>query len=83
MNDEQRRYLSYLLRLWQDRSPAVWRASLEDPQTRERLGFADIAQLFTFLEGQIAGGTPDGDHPMVDSNTATLSNEDGDSADHH
>jgi hypothetical protein len=56
MTDQQRLYLSYLLRLWQerDRLPAVWRASLEDPQTGERLGFADIMQLFAFLEGQVS-----------------------------
>jgi hypothetical protein len=57
MTDKQRRYLSYLLRLWQewDRLPAVWRASLEDPHTGERLGFADVAQLFAFLEDQVSG----------------------------
>lgn len=59
MTDKQRRYLSYLLRLWQewDRLPAVWRASLEDPHTGERLGFADIPQLFAFLEDQVSGET--------------------------
>ncbi len=60
MIDEQRQYLSYLLRLWQERvtSPAVWRASLENSQTGERLGFADIMQLFAFLEKQIADEEP-------------------------
>lgn len=59
MTDKRRRYLSYLLRLWQewDRLPAVWRASLEDPQTGERLGFSDIVQLFTFLEDQVSDET--------------------------
>jgi ubiquinone/menaquinone biosynthesis C-methylase UbiE len=57
MIDERRRYLSYLLRLWQERDalPAAWRASLEDPRTGERLGFPDIAQLFAYLEEQLAG----------------------------
>lgn len=56
MIDEQRQYLSYLLRLWQERtaSPAVWRASLEDSHTGERMGFADIMQLLAFLKEQIA-----------------------------
>ena len=51
----KRRYLSYLLRLWQepgDGSP-VWRASLESPQSGERRGFADLDSLIAFLEGQI------------------------------
>jgi len=56
MSDEQRQYLSYLLRLWQEpvKLQRVWRASLEDPQTGELLGFGDVAQLFAFLEQQIA-----------------------------
>ena len=52
MSGEQRRYISYLLRLWQIRSEGelVWRASLESPHTGERRGFANLADLFTFLE---------------------------------
>ena len=44
-------YVSYLLRLWQsDGSGASgWRASLEDPRTGERVGFANLEQLFAFL----------------------------------
>jgi hypothetical protein len=59
MTDKERRYLSYLLRLWQewDRLPAVWRASLEDPHTGERFGFADIIQLFAFLEDRVSDET--------------------------
>ena len=54
MNKEQRRYISYLLRLWQIRSGSelVWRASLESPYTGERKGFASLADLFDFLRGQ-------------------------------
>ena len=65
MIDERRHYLSYLLRLWRERAtlPAVWRASLENPQTGERLGFADIMQLFAFLEKQVADETT---HEMPD-----------------
>lgn len=51
-----RRYLAFLLRLWQvrgeDGGPA-WRASLEDANTGERLGFASLGALVTFLEDQI------------------------------
>ena len=52
MNGEQGSYLSYLLRLWQTGSgdERVWRASLEDPHTGERKGFASLTDLFTFLE---------------------------------
>ena len=52
MSKEQRRYISYLLRLWQVSSDGelVWRASLESPHTGERRGFANLADLFTFLE---------------------------------
>ena len=67
MINEQRHYLSYLLRLWQERAtlPTTWRASLENPQTGERLGFADVAQLFAFLEAQLAGGAVPGmPHPL-------------------
>ena len=53
----QRRYLSYLLRLWQtsDREERVWRASLESPGTGERRGFANLKDLFSFLQTQIEG----------------------------
>lgn len=42
---------SYILRLWRgDRhSVADWRASLEIPETGERIGFANLEQLFTYL----------------------------------
>jgi hypothetical protein len=56
---QKRRYLAYLLRLWQEgASPGgkalgerpLWRASLERPQSGERLGFASLEDLFSFLE---------------------------------
>lgn len=53
MPTESSPYRAYLLRLWQaDREAsgcAGWRASLEDPRTGERLGFASLEQLFAFL----------------------------------
>jgi len=47
-------YLSYLLRLWRvsDDDKPVWRASLQDPQTGERIGFAGMEALFDFLRRQ-------------------------------
>ena len=49
---EPRLYFSYLLRLWQtmDEGQLVWRASLENPHTGERRGFANLQMLHAFLE---------------------------------
>jgi hypothetical protein len=54
MSREERRYLSYLLRLWQVRSEGelVWRASLESAHTGERQGFANLDDLCDFLRRQ-------------------------------
>ena len=56
MTHHQRPRLSYLLRLWpvQQQDQTVWRASLENPHTGERLGFATLERLFAFLEDQTA-----------------------------
>jgi hypothetical protein len=55
---EKRRYIAYLLRLWQERhaGASVWRASLEDPHTGQRQGFADLDRLLRFLRDQTARG---------------------------
>ena len=51
MTEEQTKYKSYLLRLWQTDSEGqqVWQASLEHPGSGERRGFADLEALFDFL----------------------------------
>ncbi len=50
------KYRSYLLRLWRVETPGLcWRASLEDPHTGERIGFASLEQLFAFLMEQVEG----------------------------
>ena len=51
-------YRVYILRYWQEANSvpgatAVWRFSLEDPQTRQRRGFADLAALVSFLEAEM------------------------------
>jgi len=48
---ERRRYVSYLLRLWQIKSGGelAWRASLESALTGKRKGFASLDDLFEFL----------------------------------
>jgi hypothetical protein len=56
-------YLSYLLRLSRTHSEGgpVWRASLEDPLTRDVWRFDSLPGLFAFLRGQVGpGGRGDG-----------------------
>ena len=55
MSTDQQGYLAYLLRLWQVKikGQIVWRASLENSLTGERLGFACLVKLFDYLEREI------------------------------
>jgi len=57
---QKRQYLSYLLRLWRENSgdPPLWRASLERPQAGERVTFANLADLFGFLENETKSSPP-------------------------
>jgi hypothetical protein len=52
---ERRRYVSYLLRLWQIKSGGelAWRASLESALTGKQKGFASLDDLFEFLRNSI------------------------------
>jgi len=51
-------YFSYLLRLWGGgNGESIWRASLENPMTGERRGFASLKELFAFLQAQADGQT--------------------------
>ena len=56
MADRRSGYLSYLLRLWQEKSQdeLIWRASLEKPGSGERLGFKDLENLFLYLNRRVA-----------------------------
>ncbi len=45
-------YRAYLLRLWRESDRDPWRATLEDPHTGERLGFAGIDRLVAYLTRQ-------------------------------
>ena len=57
---EYRDYISYLLRMWQESSDeelsppkeATWRATLQSPRTGDRVGFANLDDLFDFLRSQ-------------------------------
>ena len=55
MPGRQTRYLSYLLRLWQDNGDdkPIWRASLQSSPTEKRQGFASLDELFAFLRQQV------------------------------
>ncbi|UCC65462.1 MAG: hypothetical protein JSV36_10635 [Anaerolineae bacterium] len=59
MGKEQLDYISYLLRMWRvnGEEAEAWRASLENPHTGERIGFASLDKLFVFLRQQ-AGVAP-------------------------
>ena len=50
-------YRAYLLRLWlvsaEHRGHGAWRASLENSHTGERIGFANLEQLFAYLIEQV------------------------------
>jgi hypothetical protein len=54
MKGKPSNYLSYLLRLWGagNGAESTWRASLENPMTGERHGFASLKDLFAFLQAQ-------------------------------
>lgn len=74
---KQMDYVSYLLRLWRESGQkATWRASLEDPVTGERLGFASVDELFDFLQKCMedgeemtskAGGAEEGCAPISET----------------
>jgi hypothetical protein len=51
MMTRPRRYLAFMLRLWQTGSDGgpTWRASLESPHTGKRHSFASLDLLFAFL----------------------------------
>ena len=78
VRDRNRRYLAYLLRLWQvrDKGQVGWRALVENAHTGEQRGFAGLAELFTFLEseaGQIGHGLPSPGLGDREPNNETLS----------
>ncbi|MEJ2736834.1 MAG: hypothetical protein P8189_25265 [Anaerolineae bacterium] len=71
MSKEQPDYISYLLRVWRSNGDATtWRASLQNPHTGERIGFASINELCAFLRQQIGelSSSEDGAEPMQPDN---------------
>lgn len=67
---EKHTYFAYLLRLWKinRNGQPVWWASLETPATHEHYSFANLHELFEFLERQTRG---DEDRPMGPDEGAT------------
>jgi hypothetical protein len=64
VSDQERRYISYLLRLWQIESQGqlVWQASLEDSRTGKRRGFASVDALLAFLRQLTDGASDSGEN---------------------
>lgn len=57
-------YHSFILTVWQEgaalpNAPPVWRYSLENPHTGERIGFRDANELGRFLNQWVALLPPD------------------------
>lgn len=51
-------YLAFLIRLWRE-DKNLWRGTLENPHTGDRLTFADVAALLTYVQQQTAGPPSD------------------------
>ena len=56
--DKPPRYRSFLITMWQERSrdkdvSVVWRFRMEDPNTGQRRGFADLEGLVAALQQEI------------------------------
>jgi hypothetical protein len=50
------KHQSFLLRAWQDQTNQEqpnWRFSLEEVQTHQRRGFANLEELYAFLKAQL------------------------------
>ena len=45
----QHDYYAYLLRLWREEGERKWRASLENPGTGQKRGFASFERLVKYL----------------------------------
>jgi hypothetical protein len=70
MSIEQPQNLSYLLRLWQveRNGELVWWSSLENSRTGEHQAFADLEDLFAFLnEKTINRSQPAGENDLCQS----------------
>jgi hypothetical protein len=60
IHNEPPRYRAFMLRCWEVRSPdaggpVTWRFSIEDPNTGQKQGFADLEALVAFLGDELGG----------------------------
>lgn len=56
MHKPSKPYVAYLLRLWRAREVRdTWRISLEEAQTHELHGFANLEEVFAFLQQAVEG----------------------------
>lgn len=73
-------YLAYLLRLWREKGEEMtrWRASVEDPHSGEKLGFADLDELVAFLRERTGLAPPAEDLAKAEHTLKTdLTSEEG------
>lgn len=73
MSTARNSYIAYLLRLWRADETSgrevicAWHASLESPQTGERIGFGSVEELFLYLRQEMESCERKGvkEHPMA------------------
>ena len=63
-------YISFLLRLWRENGEdgMIWRVSLENSKTGERMGFANLDLLFNYLNRQTQSSYRGSGAPNDDGN---------------
>jgi hypothetical protein len=52
-NSRSSTYQSYMLRLWRDHPRTPWQASLQSTATEHIYHFADLEQMWAFLQTQL------------------------------
>jgi len=69
-------YFAYLLRLWREKGEQAssWRASLQDPHSGEKLGFAHLDELVAFLRER-TGLAPPAERPAKGEHTSKIGSE--------
>jgi hypothetical protein len=63
-------YQAYIIRLWQAGSDGRWRALLQSVHTSEKMHFANLESLFTYLQAQ----TTDSDESIAANDCDVTSN---------
>ncbi len=73
------RYYAYLFRMWRTGPQGPWRASLEDVDTGERIGFDSIAEAFAYLleKDEAAAITAGRSQPMVETEVSGRGEDSG------